>query len=395
MSQSIHRVRFDRGLRVTQQSKETKERSTMGVSKHALLLLLTTLVVWSLIIVHIAAALFKMGEWNCDKVQNQEPEAKSILQTRGITPLQTLAKSDKTVECKEGLLPVYDSLLDPQLAFQDRKIPRIVHLTSRSRCMHPVIASNVDTWRLPGHSLFLHDDDAMDELLYRDWPEFPQLKYVLKCLIHGGAAKADIWRVLVLWEYGGIYADVDSRPNAFNATTITADDDAFFVIENEITTGMPSQWFMAASPRHPMMYTTMQVILANLVNLRDVGDFPIVWTTGPGAVNDAFGRFLGRNMSPLVAGTHMGLHDRSVTMVGSVDADQNDCVIKNIYMTIESLRRPDKDIHEAKHEVYQAMEMAHHSTFGVRDKRNFRNESCIWRMWQEEMSNALYWTPNW
>jgi Glycosyltransferase sugar-binding region containing DXD motif len=362
----------------------------MAISKHALLMLLTALAAWSYI-----AAFLKMGEWNFDNDRNQGPKTMPFVQTRRITPLQTLAKSDKTIECKEGLLPVYDTLLDPKLAFQDRKIPRIVHLTARSRCMHPDVASNIDTWRLPGHSLFLHDDDAMDELLYRHWPEFPQLKYVLKCLIHGGAAKADIWRVLVLWEYGGIYADVDSRPNAFNATTITTDDDAFFVIENEIKIGMPSQWFMAASPRHPMMYTTMQVILANLINLKDVGDFPIVWTTGPGAVNDAFRRFLGRNMSPLVAGTYMGPHDRSVTIAGSVDADQNDYVIKNIYMSIESLRRPDKDIHEAKHEVYQAMGMAHHSTFGVRDEKHFRNESCIWRMWKEEMANALYWTPNW
>ena len=48
-----------------------------------------------------------------------------------------------------------------------------------------------------------------------------------------GAAWIDVWRLLVLWEYGGIYADMDTSPvpELFNGDTITADDDAFFVQE--------------------------------------------------------------------------------------------------------------------------------------------------------------------
>ena len=56
----------------------------------------------------------------------------------------------------------------------------------------------------------------------------------MNCLPEGmGAAFIDIWRLLVLWEYGGIYADMDSSPvpDRFNASTIAADDDAFFVQE--------------------------------------------------------------------------------------------------------------------------------------------------------------------
>jgi mannosyltransferase OCH1-like enzyme len=48
-----------------------------------------------------------------------------------------------------------------------------------------------------------------------------------------GAAWIDLWRLLVLWKFGGIYADLDSSPvpSRFNATTITPEDDAFFVLE--------------------------------------------------------------------------------------------------------------------------------------------------------------------
>jgi mannosyltransferase OCH1-like enzyme len=62
----------------------------------------------------------------------------------------------------------------------------------------------IDQWRFDGYSLYFHDDVAVDRLLAKYWPEFPQLQLMQQCSI-SGAAKADIWRLLVLWEYGGIY----------------------------------------------------------------------------------------------------------------------------------------------------------------------------------------------
>jgi mannosyltransferase OCH1-like enzyme len=48
-----------------------------------------------------------------------------------------------------------------------------------------------------------------------------------------GAAWIDLWRLLVLWKYGGIYADLDTSPvpSLFNETTISEEDDAFFVVD--------------------------------------------------------------------------------------------------------------------------------------------------------------------
>jgi mannosyltransferase OCH1-like enzyme len=151
---------------------------------------------------------------------------------REIIPLTELVASGKVVECDDPLVLVKDIILDSRLAFDGgRHIPKIIHVTSRSRCLHKTFADNLKTWHLKDHSFFMHDDEAMDKLLYRDWPEFPQLQQVLKCLKHGGAVKADVWRILVLWEYGGIYTDIDNRPALFNEDTITADDQAFFVVD--------------------------------------------------------------------------------------------------------------------------------------------------------------------
>ncbi len=149
--------------------------------------------------------------------------------------LELTSSNRARMQCSESLVPVNDTLINPELAYiGGRKIPRIVHISSSSRCNVKLLADNIDTWRLKDHFLVLHDDEAVNRLLYQDWPEFPFLNKIMKCLPDGmGAAWIDIWRLLVLWEYGGIYADMDTSPvpERFNASTITADDDAFFVQE--------------------------------------------------------------------------------------------------------------------------------------------------------------------
>ena len=182
--------------------------------------------------------------------------------------------------------------------YPPRKIPRIIHLTSRSKCtMAKVKEATIDKWRsLTNHSLYFHDDDAMEALLQRDWPEFPYLKMIQKCLV-SGAAKADLWRLLVLWEYGGIYSDTDTAPGELflNDNTsnpvIGPDDEAFFVIEAE---GFLSQYFMAAAPKHPLIYLTIVQILERLLAVENIKEQYVPFVTGPGALKAAFVDFMGR-----------------------------------------------------------------------------------------------------
>ncbi len=54
-----------------------------------------------------------------------------------------------------------------------RKIPKLVHMTSKSHCVSSAIKKNTEEWFFDEHSFFMHDDDAVDRLFDRDWPEFP------------------------------------------------------------------------------------------------------------------------------------------------------------------------------------------------------------------------------
>ena len=92
--------------------------------------------------------------------------------------------------------------------------------------------ANANTWLYPGHSIIFHDDDAVSRLIHRQWLEFPHLHDASTC-ITSGAGMADLWRYLILWEYGGVYTDVDNSPGPKMTNGLLIDDytDAFLEVE--------------------------------------------------------------------------------------------------------------------------------------------------------------------
>jgi mannosyltransferase OCH1-like enzyme len=333
------------------------------------------------VVVLLVALTFVVQFTSFDLKQLTEQRRVTFESTGQRTLLTTLAGTDKPIQCAEGLVAVPDTVLDPALAFADgRKIPRVVHVTSKSRCMTKEFAENVDKWRLKDHSLFMHDDDAMNELLNRHWPEFPQLQQIQKCLKYGGAVKADIWRALILYEYGGIYTDTDNAPNKFNGTTIQPEDDAFFVVD---IMGVPSQWFMSISPRHPLMYLLIETILYNIAwTVNDTGRLKVIWTTGPGAVADAFRLFTRSNERLTKSGLYVGTEDRSVLIVGNM-TNQDEYVSRNMIVD--------------KEDLYEKMNMTHLTRMDFNEEKAATNLTCLEHLYRVEEErkgvheNTLQW----
>jgi mannosyltransferase OCH1-like enzyme len=103
-----------------------------------------------------------------------------------------------------------------------------------------------------------------------------------------GAAKADLWRLLILWEYGGEYTDIDIAPGPVfkNGTAISDDDDSFFVIER---IGTLSQYFMAASPKHPLIHIA---ITETLKRILDIGTQNVACVSGPEVIRQSMTIFM-------------------------------------------------------------------------------------------------------
>ena len=226
-------------------------------------------------------------------LNSTSPQVSSTNMNPVATPLPTvleLVGSTEDYECPEHLVLVEDSI-DPSFYEKpELKIPKVVHMTSRSRCMTQAFANNVDKWRFKGFSLFVHDDDAVDRLVNRQWPEFPQLQDTLKCMVPG-AAMADLWRYMMIWSFGGIYTDIDNAPGPWlwneTGSVITNETDALFEQERD---GFPSQYFFAASPHHPVMFLAVYQLMHRVMDVASVQRQYVPFVTGPGAIKKAFVR---------------------------------------------------------------------------------------------------------
>jgi mannosyltransferase OCH1-like enzyme len=231
-----------------------------------------------------------------------------------LSSLSEIVRSDE-IQCPVNQIIVQDTItINPQSLNKERKIPKIVHMTSKTRCMPKEFADNIDTWKFKNYSLFLHDDDAVARLFKKDWPEFPLLHDVLNC-ITSGAGFADLWRYLILWEYGGVYTDLDNAPGPFfkDAEIIEDHMDSFLEVE---AARIPSQYFIAASPKHPIMYMAVQNTIQRLFNEQNIVRQYVPYVTGPGAMKWGVHYAIGN--AYLSPGTYSTFDKtRSMTIIGN------------------------------------------------------------------------------
>lgn len=302
----------------------------------------------------------------------EEAKAPTKRSALSAPPLEFLTRSSRTwtSSCPKHTETVTNVVqLANQTSTNKRRIPRIVHQTAKSRCVTPAFSAITSQWKLAGHEYYFHDDEAIARLFRLEFPEFPQLRQVIHYCIRNPTIKADLWRYLVLWLYGGIYADFDSAPNSFNANSIGRDDDAFFVVEQY---HILSQWFMAVSPRHPLMYYAIQNTLENLMASQDTLKSGAHLVSGPHALHKAYSSFrldanvlvdpIGTGMKPVRSGNFQGTNNRTITVVGKAE-NENEYVRR---MAIDAFtRRRD----------YNHMGMTHFSTF-MKPKAKMSGQSC-------------------
>ena len=316
-----------------------------------------------------------------------------------------------------------------------RKIPKIIHQTGKSRCVTQTIYDlaiqywyNFETSGT-GHgggsgsgewSYYFHDDDAIYRLLVGDDDDdnddtneqdsssssspfkylrsllhetFPTLRQVAlgNCGILGenGALKTDLWRYIILWLYGGIYADLDTKPNYeyFNTTTIhPTNDDAFFVVEQY---HILSQYFMALSPQHPIMYYSIQHALLNLLQLQDTLQVGAQYQTGPHVLHTAYREFrydydgkykvdpILPGLKPVQAGVYTGTYNHTITVVG-VGENQNQ------YITRQAI--PERK----KQQAYAKMGLKHFSSFTSYKGGKTSDITCITSIYNYTATTAIH-----
>jgi len=173
-------------------------------------------------------------------------------------------------------------------------IPKVIYQTWKTKNLHPVIENiKQDIQKLnPTYKMELFDDDDMDTWIKMNWSKHVYDTY---SKLHVGAAKADLWRYLILYKNGGVYLDMDSIINRPLDELIQIDDSA--IISREGNEGYFMQWMLIFEKEHPILRATIDKCINNInnPNTKDV-----VFLTGPGvfteAINEAYSKHTDRKL---------------------------------------------------------------------------------------------------
>ena len=167
--------------------------------------------------------------------------------------------------------------------------PKMIYQTWSTKTLPSSIQSSIDTMMQVnsnyGYQLF---DDA-------DMLSFIESNYdssVVECFnsLRVGAAKADLWRYLILYKQGGIYLDVDST--IYGKLDDLIRDDGCSVISRENNPGKFVQWCLMFTPGHPILKICIDSCLDNI---RKKNSRSVLELTGPVVYSNSINQFFGNN----------------------------------------------------------------------------------------------------
>ena len=159
-------------------------------------------------------------------------------------------------------------------------IPRTVWLTNfTNRVSFPVYLNYCVNRLLAPAYTFRFMDDADSKLFIKETCSAEIYQDYLR--LKDGTAKADFWRLLVLHERGGVYADIDAHLVWPLGRSLKPDDDELYLRSggNSLT-----NYFIASKANHPNLEKIIAVVRRNIKNRKKT----FVWgLTGPGPMIEA------------------------------------------------------------------------------------------------------------
>jgi hypothetical protein len=141
----------------------------------------------------------------------------------------------------------------------EQRIPRIIWQTMKTSRVPVILKDYANTWiqNNPEYDYRFYDDDDIIEFLKKDFPDYLEAYNKIKY----GASKADLWRYLIIYKYGGVYSDLDCRcinplrdwVNPLSAYVTQLGENKDFC-----------QWLIISVPQNPIFLKAAQKALQNI-----------------------------------------------------------------------------------------------------------------------------------
>jgi mannosyltransferase OCH1-like enzyme len=152
------------------------------------------------------------------------------------------------------------SLASRTRSFYRQRVPKTIWQTMKTNAVPPKMREWADTWiKLnPEYHYNFVDDDGMRKFIGFSFPDYLQAFEKIK----HGASKADLWRYLVMFKYGGVYADIDCI--CVNPLKEWIDPDAAYVTQFGVNKDV-CQWLIISIPGNPILLRAAERALENVL----------------------------------------------------------------------------------------------------------------------------------
>lgn len=190
-------------------------------------------------------------------------------------------------------------------------IPRIIHQTFYTPDLPPDLRKNVDHLKAsnPGWEYRFYDDAAIVDFILKNYPPVV-LQYFERIDPRYGAARADLFRYLLMYKVGGVYLDIKSTATQ-PLDEVLLPEDRFLLSEwNNENAGFDAwgkhyelndfggrefqQWYIACASGHPFLRAVIDNVLNNIdtyiPGLHGTGKPGVLRVTGPIAYSLAIHR---------------------------------------------------------------------------------------------------------
>jgi mannosyltransferase OCH1-like enzyme len=164
-------------------------------------------------------------------------------------------------------------------------IPKIIWQTYKDSFdqLQPYMVDAINTWKNlnPDFEYRYMDDIQAAEFILN---EYGQEWHNIFVNLPVGVMRGDLWRYMIIYKYGGVYADLDTEClNPIN-TWLNEDYDMIVCPETDIHY---CQWTFAASAGHPVLKSVLDIIKERLLNPEygsphfvHTHTGPAIWTEG-------------------------------------------------------------------------------------------------------------------
>ena len=137
-------------------------------------------------------------------------------------------------------------------------IPSILWQTAKSKTDTIPFSKHINSWRIYNPTINIRFmNDIMCENFIRD--NFSDEVFFVYTSLPLGVMRADMWRIAIIYIYGGIYADVDTV--CHTPIDLLLVDKNIVIAKEFVGLDNVANYFFAATPNHPVFKRTLDIMI--------------------------------------------------------------------------------------------------------------------------------------